>query len=227
MKWQDLVDITPEQFMQLSKEDLKARTQIMASAGNKRIKRAQEKGFSSPSIEAVLKKGKFSTKDKSFAQLRNEFIRAKQFLQSKTGTLGEFNKFKKKALTQLQKESGISITPEQFDTFWRAYEELRKNDPQIASKGFKYAVLGEIKDQLDENPDLSVGEIVSNMQDKLDEIYEANQERQTQAELNAAELGEWLDNLPKAPKSERSAKRESTRAANKAARTKARRKKKK
>ena len=124
MKWQDIVDISPEEFMQLSKEELKARVQILASAGNKRLKRAQEKGFSSPSIEAVLKKGKFSTKDKSFAQLRNEFIRAKQFLQSKTGTLGEFNKFKRHALAQLTKESGIKITPEQFDTFWRAYEEF-------------------------------------------------------------------------------------------------------
>lgn len=227
MKWQDIVDMIPEEFMQLSKEDLKARTQILASAGNKRLKRAQEKGFSSPSIEAVLKKGKFSTKDKSFAQLRNEFIRAKQFLQSKTGTLGEFNKFKRNALAKLTEESGIKITPDQFDTFWRSYEELRKSDPQIASKGFKYAVLGEIKDQLDENPDLSVGEVVGRIQDRLDEIYEENQSRQTQAELNAAELGEWLDNLSKAPKSERSTERESTRAGAKAARAKARRKKKK
>lgn len=226
MKWQDIVDMSPEEFMQLSKEELKARVQILASVANKRLKRAQEKGFSSPSIDAVLKKGKFSTKDKSFAQLRNEFIRAKQFLKSKTGTMGEFNKFKRKAISELMKKAGIKISSSQFDVFWRSFEELRKQDPEIISKGYKYAVLGEIKELQVKNPNLSVDEITSDIKERLTDIYRAAKSREILASLNLTELGEFYGSLPEAPKTERSAERESTRAANKAARTKARRKKK-
>ena len=98
----EILGWSPDQFMRLTKPELKEATQILASAGNKRIKRAQAEGFGSASIDAVLKKGKFSTADKSFAQLRNEFTRARSFLQSKTGTLSEIAKFKKESIAILK-----------------------------------------------------------------------------------------------------------------------------
>lgn len=200
MKWQDLVDITPEQFMQMGKQELKEATQILASAGNKRLKRAQEKGFTSPSIETVLTKGKFSTKDKSFNELRNEFVRARNFLESKTGTLSEYNKFKRDTIKSLHEKSGIEISQSQFDNFWRAYEELKKNNPAIANKGLKYAVLEEINKLQKDNEELDVDTIVFALQGEVDRIYQESQEQQAQAEENASELGEWLDQLPEAPK---------------------------
>lgn len=198
MKWQDIVDITPEEFMKMGKQELKEATQILVSVGNKRLKRAQEKGFSSPSIEAVLKKGKFSTKDKSFNELRNEFIRVKGFLKSKTGTLSEYNKFKQRTITNLAKQAGINITSSQFETFWRAYEQLKENNPEIANKGLKYAVLQEIDQLQKDNEDIDVDMIVFFLNDEINEIYKKSQNLQSQAEDNAKDLGGWFDTLPKA-----------------------------
>ena len=109
--WQNIVDMTPEQFNKLSKQELKGYTQILASAGNKRIKRFQEAGETSPSVEAVLKKGKFSTKDKSFQELRSEFMRAKRFMESKTGSLRSEIRLRNENIEKL-KGAGIEISKE-------------------------------------------------------------------------------------------------------------------
>lgn len=196
MRWQDLVNMTPEQFNRMSKSELKAATQILASVGNKRLKRAQTAGFSSPSIEAVLTKGKFSTKDKSFNQLRNEFMRAKQFLQSKTGTLSEMAKFKRESIEKLKAASGISITGDQFDRFWRAYEELKKKNPELAERGLKYEILKEIENKITEDPEIDVDKIVNSIDTEINFIYEISQEQTMQAEESATDLGDWLDALP-------------------------------
>lgn len=233
MRWQEIVDMTPEQFNSLSLNDLKGYTQILASAGNKRIKRAQEQGFSSPSIDAVLAKGKFSTKDKSMNQMRNEFMRAKRFLESKTGTLGEFKKWRSENIAQLKKE-GIEITPAQFDTFWKAYEELKKNNPEVANKGLKYNILKTIDAYQKEDPEISVDEIVSKMNEDVESIYEESQAQTAQAEEQAKELDFWneLDKISQEQEKRSNEKKgagkatKQDRSASKAARTKARRKRK-
>lgn len=190
MKWQQIVDMTPDQFNKLTKQELKGYTQILASAGNKRLKRAQEEGFSSPSIDAVLETGKFSTKDKSLNQLRNEFMRAKRFLESRTGTLSEFKKWRSENIEAL-KEEGINITAEQFDTFWRSYEQLKKDKPEVANKGIKYTILQTISSLQKNAPDLSVDEIVTIMKNDLTFLYETQQEQTAQAESQATELDFW------------------------------------
>ena len=226
MKWQDIVDITPQQFSAMNKQELKAATQILASAGNKRLKRAQEQGFSSPSIEAVLAKGKFSTKDKSLNQLRNEFMRAKGFLQSKTGTLAAFNKFKKEAIQSLENKAGIKISPEQFDTFWRSYEELKKGRSEVTTKKLKYLVLEEISEKMKDPDAVNVEDIVTQIQGEVDKMYEEEEQLTKQAEEQAAELSFW-EELPEA-KPVKMEKRENgkrkDRSAQKAAKSKARRK---
>lgn len=186
MKWQSIIDMTPEQFNKLSKQELKGYTQILASVGNKRLKRAQEVGFESPSIDAVLKKGKFSTKDKNLNQLRNEFMRVKRFLTSRTGTIQEFNKFRRETIAALKEKEGITITKEQFDEFWRAYEQLKKDKPEVANKGLKYNILTQIDEM--QRQKISMGEIVEALKKDIDENYRKSQEMTKQAEENASEL---------------------------------------
>lgn len=223
MKWQDIVNITPEQFNRMNKEELKAATQILASAGNKRLKRAQEQGFESASITAVMKKGKFSTKDKSMNQLRNEFMRAKRFLESKTGTLSEFNKFRKRSIEGLKKQ-GINITPEQFTNFWKAYEKLRKDNPKIAEKGLKYIILDEVNDMQRDNAEIDVDTIVTALQNELSATEEANEATTRQAEETAKEI-DFFEQLPevKTRKEVTTGNEATDRSAARAARTKARR----
>lgn len=188
MTWQEIADMSPDKFNKLSQSDLKKYTQILASAGNKRLKRAQQQGFTSPSIEAVQQRGKFSTAGKNVNQLRNEFMRAKRFMESKTGTLSEFKKFRSESIQALNEKAGINITPAQFDKFWRAYEELKKQNPSLAAKGLKYAVLEEIDKLQKDDRNIDVDNIVNTIQNNLNQIYENQQEQTAQAELNAAEI---------------------------------------
>lgn len=173
MRWQDLVNISVDEFNRMNKSELKAATQILASAGNKRIKRMQEAGKVSSSAEYVLKKGKFSTAGKTFQQLKNEFMRAKQFMESKTGSLAAMSKLEKKSISALS-EAGVSgVTSENYGQFWRAYEELKRADPQVANAGMKYLVLQEIADKQREG--LSFDEVVAEVRGNLDDIYARSQ----------------------------------------------------
>lgn len=173
MRWQDLVDISVDEFNRMNKSELKAATQILASAGNKRIKRMQEAGKVSSSAEYVLKKGKFSTAGKTFQQLKNEFMRAKQFMESKTGSLAAMTKLEKKSISALS-EAGVSgVTSENYGEFWRAYEELKRAAPQVANAGMKYLVLQEIADKQREG--LSFDEVVAEVRGNLDDIYARSQ----------------------------------------------------
>lgn len=232
MKWQDIVNITPEQFNKLTKEELKGYTQILASAGNKRLKRAQQQNFKSPSIEAVLKRGKFSTKDKSFNQLRNEFMRAKSFLESRTGTLSAFNKFKRETIAELAKpeKGGIQITSEQFEVFWRSYEQLKEGKSEIATRKLKYTILQEIDAMQKDSKDLNVQDIVDALKGEVERLYQEEQALTRQAEEQKAELNFWneLENITPEKPAEGSYRdeRKTERSAQKAARTKARRKRK-
>ena len=181
LKWQQIVNITPEQFNQLSLKELKGYTQILASAGNKRIKRFKEAGEDSPSVDAVLKKGKFSTKDKSFQQLRAEFMGAKRFMESRTGSLANMTKLRTENIAKLKAE-GISITKDQYKNFWRAYEELKKDDPTVASKNFKYAILENINKYQKDNKKVNVDDIVNYIKEHKSEIYEQAEEQRNDFE---------------------------------------------
>ena len=133
----------------------------------------QEAGKVSSSAEYVLKKGKFSTAGKTFQQLKNEFMRAKQFMESKTGSLAGMTKLEKKSISALS-EAGVSgVTSENYGQFWRAYEELKRADPQVANAGMKYLVLQEIADKQREG--LSLDEVVAEVRGNLDDIYARSQ----------------------------------------------------
>lgn len=173
MRWQDLVNISIDEFNKMTKSELKAATQILASAGNKRIKRMQEAGKVSSSAEYVLKRGKFSTDKKTFQQLKNEFMRAKNFLESKTGSLAAMTKLEKKSISALEDAGVTGVTRENYGEFWRAYEELKRSSPSVANAGMKYLVLQEIADKQREGKDF--GEIVSEVRGNLDQIYEQSQ----------------------------------------------------
>ena len=173
MRWQDLVNISIDEFNKMKKSELKAVTQILASAGNKRIKRMQEAGKVSASAEYVLKRGKFSTADKTFQQLKNEFMRAKHFMESKTGSLAAMTKLERRSISALEKAGVTGVNTSNYGEFWRAYEELKRADPSVANAGMKYLVLQDISDKQREGMDMN--EIVTAVKADLGDIYEQSQ----------------------------------------------------
>ena len=167
-----ILNMDVSEFNKLGKKDLQKITGRLVSAGNKRIRRAREAGVTSPAFAYIENKGLFSTKGKNLNQLRAEFVRAKNFLESETGTIKGAQKFKAESIEALKRE-GVNISSETFDDVIKIYETLKRNDPKISERRFKYAVLQEIESLVSSGKD---DESVKNKIKKdLDKIYEKEQ----------------------------------------------------
>lgn len=168
--------LTKEQTAQLRKA-----VKVLADAGNKRLKRFEDAGEESPAYQYIKggkrAKGKFSTKGKDLEQLKGEFKRAADFMKSATGSLRGWKEVKQNTIDKLRAESGIDLSPDEFDVFWRAYTEMTKSDAgKKAAKQYKYQILEQI-DQL-MKPGTTVDEIVSKMTKTMDKLYEQIKEEE-------------------------------------------------
>lgn len=171
MSVQDILNMDIETFNKLNKTDLQKVVGRLVSAGNKRLRSFERAGESSPATQHVQKSGgKFSTKGKDLNALRAEYTRAKNFMQSKTGTRKGWKQVKKETIQGLKKQ-GVNMTESQFDDVWKAYEELKELSPEVANRGMKYAVLKDVADMVTDT-DKSADEIAVAMHDNLSHIYE-------------------------------------------------------
>lgn len=128
----EIQNLSISKVMSMSRSDLAKAVSVMASAGNKRLKRLQTRGISTPASVYIKKHGgKFSVAGKNVAQLREEYQRVKDFLQSETSTVRGYKKWESKIAKTLKESSGIdydSLTERQKRTFWRAYSKLEELD---------------------------------------------------------------------------------------------------
>lgn len=123
---------TLTKVMSMSRKDLAKATSTLAQAGNKRLKRFQEKNITTPATEYIKKHGgRFSTKGKDLEQLREEFQRAKDFLDKETSTIKGFRSWENKIADTLKTNAGIdynALTERQKRKFWKAYSKLEELD---------------------------------------------------------------------------------------------------
>ena len=170
----DILSMDVSEFNKLGLKDLQKITGRLVSAGNKRLRRAEEKGINSPAFSYVREHGgMFSTKGKTLNQLRAEFVRAKNFLESETGTIKGAEKFINESIEKLRSE-GVNIDRGSFDEVMRLYESLKRSNPKVAERGLKYAVLQELSEKVETK--LNSDEVLTAMQNSLDDIYESEQE---------------------------------------------------
>lgn len=170
----DILSMDVSEFNKLGLKDLQKITGRLVSAGNKRLRRAEEKGITSPAFAYIESSGGyFSTKGKNLNQLRAEFVRAKNFLESETGTIKGAEKFIDESITALKKE-GVSINRGDFNEVMRLYESLKRSNPKVAERGLKYAVLQELSEKVETK--LNAEDVLTAMQNSLDQIYEREQE---------------------------------------------------
>lgn len=138
----DILDIPLSKLVSLSRADLARVTSRLVSAGNKRLRRFEKSGISTPASAYIDRNGgKFSTKNKNIYELREEFQRIKGFLGSETSTVRGYRRWEDKVSTTLEKEAGIdygSLTEEQKRVFWKAYTKLEETD-QANVHGAKYS----------------------------------------------------------------------------------------
>lgn len=168
---QDLMSMSAEEFNKLSHRELKTVTSRLVSAANKRLKRFEKAGISTPAQRRVEESGgKFSVKGKSLNQTRAEFVRAKQFLESRSSTRKGWESIQKDTISRLAK-MGIDIDKNQLDTLWKSYEKLKEMSPEVENRSLKYSVLKGINERIDGNRDPD--EIAVEMENKITEIYES------------------------------------------------------
>lgn len=173
---QDIMNLDIGTFNQLKASDMKKVVGRLVSAGNKRLRSFEKAKESSPATRYVEKTGgKFTTKGKNLNELRAEYLRAKNFLQSKTGTRKGWKTVKKETASGLEKQ-GVKVDAQSLDKMWKAYEKLKEASPEVANKGLKYAVLRDIADMTTDNSNMPLNKIVDTMQKNLDSIYENQME---------------------------------------------------
>lgn len=173
MTTSELLNLSSVEISKLKKPQLRKIVQTLANTSNKRLKRLQQKGISTPASRYVNKSGKFSTKGKNINQLRAEYIRAKNFLQSKTSTLKGYKQFKKEVQKSLS-EKGINISSDNLEPIFKIYEKLKDINPSVAEKNLKYVTLQEINEELKDGQ--TEYEILSRINDNLSQMYEQEME---------------------------------------------------
>ena len=171
MSVQDILNMDINTFNKLNTSDLRKVVGRLVSAGNKRLRSFERAGESSPATRYVAKSGGvFSTRGKDLNALRSEYTRAKNFMQSKTGTRKGWKQVKKETISGLKKH-GVEMTESQFDEVWTAYEDLKELSPEVANRGLKYSVLKEVAD-IATDTDKSADEIATALHKNLSQIYE-------------------------------------------------------
>lgn len=167
----DIINMDITTFNNLSLSDLRKVTGRLVSAGNKRLRNFRKNKESSPATRYIERSGgDFSTKGKDIGGLRAEYTRIRNFLTSDTSTLKGWRKVRKETRRGLEK-AGITVSKENWDKMWKAYEELKEKSPEVANRALKYAVLKDIADMAD-NDDLTEEQIVQDLEKKISKIYE-------------------------------------------------------
>lgn len=125
-------DYTLSKIMSMSRRDLAKATSVLTQASNKRLARMKKQGITTPATEYIKKHGgRFSTKGKDVQQLREEFQRAKGFLESETSTIKGYRAWESKIAETLRTNAGIdynALTEREKRKFWKAYSKLEELD---------------------------------------------------------------------------------------------------
>lgn len=168
--WNDLA--------KLNLADLKALTQRLVSASNKRLKRLESSnvGDYSSALQGRKKSsGRFSTKGKNINELRNEFRKAKAFLKSKTSTITGTRKIintmsKKITGSGLDKIGGFK-SERTYKRFWNLYHDLEQTQSGlIGIVGGSAEVQKIVYDAMKKNR--SNAGAIQEINQRLDELYE-------------------------------------------------------
>lgn len=184
-----ILNMSESEFNKLNMKELRQASNVLVSAANKRIKRFNEAEMISPAYaSATRSRAKFSTKGLNYGQLKHEFAKARDFLESKTGSVKAWKAVVKQT-TQTLAEKGIEVkNRESFDKLWRSYQKLKESDPTMESKKMRYIILKQIAKTINTRPGMSVDSIVADLDKSLSQIYEKQEEARHADESGVSSL---------------------------------------
>lgn len=107
---QQLLKLTQKQLEAMSREDL-ARVLIKVNdTARHRIKYMEDKGVKSPALDYIKRTGGLTgARGLDAAELRNAFMRTKQFLNAKTSTKKAADQYRKEQFEKLAKVANVDV----------------------------------------------------------------------------------------------------------------------
>lgn len=180
MSVSDILNMSEKRFNKLTERELKLVVGRLVSAVNKRVRRFEKAGITTPATRALEKSGgKLSVKGKSLNELRSEYARARNFLNMETSTRKGYEQVQKR-ISETLRERGYDISPNELDDMFEVYNDLLEIDPTLSLSKDRYLLMQEIANMPDE---LDVSEKVLKAKERYTELYE-----QEQMELNGKEV---------------------------------------
>lgn len=174
MSVSDILGMSEKKFNKLNTSEMRLVVGRLVSAVNKRVRRFEKAGISSPATRALEQSGGvLSTKGKNLNQLRMEFARAKNFLEMETSSRKGFEDVKKRTIETL-KERGVNIKSDELNSLFTVYNKLKEIDPSITYMTWKYELMSDIA-QMDDTLDVQTR--LMQAKERYDELYEEKQEQ--------------------------------------------------
>ena len=173
----ELLNLSPEDILRMSRKELAEVTSILASAGNKRLRRLEKaplgtESFAYQNVQKSVRAGeqtKFSVKGKTLNQLRNEYASVRNFLKRKTSSVSGWKKEVKKIKERVgfKDSSGKSL-----NDFFKLYRKLEELNPSIVERYGSTETQRLLNRVITQNEDLSDDEILDIMNNEVNQIYE-------------------------------------------------------
>lgn len=148
----DILNYDWNTLKKMKRSELAKVTSQLASAANKRLKRFDVAGDVSPAYRQAEKGGRFSVAGKNLNQVRAEFMRAKQFLESETSSLRSWSKIKRETAQTLA-SMGVNIPKEDLSEVMTIYGKVKSEFPDMVSSEFYKPIIQGIYDQMQSGAD--------------------------------------------------------------------------
>lgn len=159
----------------MNEKELKKSVQELQKVVNKRYDTLKK--YNSPAYESLKESGgKIATKGKGLNQLRNEFKRARNFLQSKTSTVSGYFELQEKLYGKLEFDKERDLTDEEKKAFWKAYRKMNEENPAAINR---YGSTHLIEDTLSKYKSNDEDYILEQMREDLKEFYEKQNKLKT------------------------------------------------
>lgn len=177
---QNILDTPLYDLKKMTDSELRTVVGRLVSAGNKRLRRYESKKGELPNAgrQGTYEERKFSTQGKDRTELMEEFKRAKNFFSAETSSLTGEKNVKTKSQKVLNENFGISVSDEDYDIYWKAFDRLKELHPEIDERNYKYTILSHMDKMIEKRkgkPYKSYKTFARAIEKKLDDLYKENQ----------------------------------------------------
>lgn len=183
MSISDILDLSQADISRLSRSELAKVTSRLASAANKRIKRAVGTEYEK-TVKDRAGGSNFSVKGKNQGQLQGEFARARQFLTSKTSSVTGAKKVFESAMKRIGAPDA-----ETASKLWGVYNRVKEMYPDLVTR------LGSdrIQQMIRQENTLDPEELILSLQERIENEYEGLEEEYQAEESSFDAFSDFFD----------------------------------